>query len=478
MPQSTLRQTTGLLSVVIFGVAVGILISSDPYVATLVSEDIWQMFAVYDFPFKVSFVILGVAVLGSLGYSLTLKARDFPEIQIVTLLFSMQLVAVGAAGLDPIDLLSVTYLALLVAQLLADPSRPLRMPLLVFFAMAFGILALPYVIVDRPAHFVVAIIKYGKTAILSVLIVNIVTNERLVNVFIKTLVTVAILSASVGIAQVVIFAMTGTALVMVEDFDEAMKPTPFGMMLRAHGFNSETHTLMSFLLMALPFSLLLTAKAQESKQRVRHALGMAVIVVAIVLTWSYGGLVGVAVVLGLFPIFVWPGKTIHYLAGIIFLLVLIYATGFYADIYAALSAEASMSTGIFQRKTLALVTVDELSRNPWIGRGLDTVQFFSGNYWPRTVHNAYLQAWAYLGPIGFLLFTFMLLLYTTGAMILGFSGSGDREYRFRMLALALIAFLVIMIAEPYMYSASTWVLLGFVQAVMLIYRPTQQRRVQ
>ena len=88
---------------------------------------------------------------------------------------------------------------------------------------------------------------------------------------------------------------------------------------------------------------------------------------------------------------------------------------------------------------------------------------------PRTVHNAYLEAWASTGLIGLIVFTSMMLIFTTSTFILGFSGSGEREYRLRMVTLALIAFMTLMISEPKLFSASTWVLLGLAQALILLY---------
>ena len=84
-------------------------------------------------------------------------------------------------------------------------------------------------------------------------------------------------------------------------------------------------------------------------------------------------------------------------------------------------------------------------------------------------HNAYLEAWAATGPMGFIVFTAMMLIFTTSTFILGFSGSGEREYRLRLVTLALISFMILMISEPALYSASTWLLLGFAQALILLY---------
>jgi hypothetical protein len=286
---------------------------------------------------------------------------------------------------------------------------------------------------------------------------------------VKTLVAVAFISACIGILQVFIFAYSGIAMVVVPDMNEAIKPTPWGMALRAHGLNSEPHTLLTFLLIALPFSIYSITKASSTRHTIFSGAVAVTIIMGIFLTWSYGGIIGVFIIVGLFPFFVWPNRSIHYLLALLMIPVFLYATDLISVIFKMIQDEASMSTGIWQRKQLALITLDELSRNPWIGRGFETVQYFSGNYMPRTVHNAYLEAWAATGPMGFIVFTAMMLIFTTSTFILGFSGSGEREYRLRLVTLALISFMILMISEPALYSASTWLLLGFAQALILLY---------
>ncbi|MCP4432419.1 MAG: O-antigen ligase family protein, partial [Gammaproteobacteria bacterium] len=242
-----------------------------------------------------------------------------------------------------------------------------------------------------------------------------------------------------------------------------------GLMFRAHGLNPETHTLVTFLLIALPFALYAVTRGGSTGHTIFSGAVVVTIIMGIVFTWSYGGIIAVCVILGLFPFFMRPNRSIHYLLALLMIPVFLYAADLISVIWEILRDEASMSTGIFQRKMLNLIALDELSRNPWIGRGFETVQFFSGNYIGRPVHNAYLQAWTATGPIGFVVFTSMMFIFTTSTFILGFSGSGEREYQLRMVTIALIAFMILMISEPTLYSPSTWLLLGFAQALILLY---------
>jgi hypothetical protein len=451
------------------GIVVGAIVGLDPYLATFVSEEIWSLILLYDFPYKVSLATAVFLCTTGVLIAWAARAREYREILIVAILISMQLVALGSGGLDPSDLVVAAYMALIIAYALANPTNPIQFPLVMYFALAIGILNLPYVLIDKPVHFMIGLIKYSKSAILPLIIVHILTSDRLVRVFVKTLVAVAFISACIGILQVIIFAYSGITMVIVPDMNEAIKPTPWGMALRAHGLNSEPHTLLTFLLIALPFSIYSITKASSTRHTIFSGAVAVTIIMGIFLTWSYGGIIGVFIIVGLFPFFVWPNRSIHYLLALLMIPVFLYATDLISVIYKMVQNEATMSTGIWQRKQLALITLDELSRNPWIGRGFETVQYFSGNYMPRTVHNAYLEAWAATGPMGFIVFTAMMLIFTTSTFILGFSGSGEREYRLRLVTLALISFMILMISEPALYSASTWLLLGFAQALILLY---------
>lgn len=457
------------ISLLLTGIVVGAIVGLDPYLATFVSEEIWSLILLYDFPYKVSLATAVFLCTTGLLIAWAARAREYREIQIVAILISLQLVAIGSGGVDPSDLLVVASMGLIIAYALANPTNPIQFPLVMYFALAIGILDLPHAVIDKPAHFMIGLIKYSKSAILPLILVHILTSERLVRVFVKTLIAVAFISACIGILQVIIYSYSGIPLVIVPDINEALKPTPWGMMLRAHGLNSEPHTLLTFLMIALPFSLYSATRGRSIRHTILSGAVVVTIIMGIFLTWSYGGIIGVFVILGLFPFFVWPNRSIHYLLALLMFAVFLYATDLITVIYEMVRDEASMSTGIFQRKQLALITLEELSRNPWIGRGFETVQFFSGNYIPRTVHNSYLEAWAATGPIGFIVFTAMMLIFTTSTFILGFSGSGEREYRLRLVTLVLIAFMVLMISEPALFSASTWVALGFAQALILLH---------
>lgn len=457
-------------------VSIAGLVTFDSHISALVPENYWSLFGIYDFPYKSTLAFTAAALVIGTFVAFGARAREAREIYIVVLLSTMQMVGLSAGGFDGLDLITVLLLAILLAQSLQNPSNPVVISSVTFFAIAFVIIDLPYLMIDSPVHFVVAFIKFVKTVLLAFIVVNLLRRETLFVVFVRALVAVAFVSASIGLAQVIVFGLTGQVYIFAPNLDDAFKPTPWGMMLRAHGLNPEPHTLLSFLLVSLPFALYYLVTARNVLSMVRAFLTVSVVLAAIFLTWSYGGIAAALVILVIFPFFIWPNKSIHMLLGLVLIPILLYYADLADEIVEMVRSEASVSTGIFQRMTLMSVAVEEMWRNPWIGRGFDTVADFSGNYWFRTVHNAYAQAWAYTGLIGFILFVILMLGFATRAFILGFKGNGPQELRFRVTTVALLGLMFLMLSEPFFNSPTTWVLLGFTQAAILQYQTATPAR--
>ncbi|MCP4408077.1 MAG: hypothetical protein GY807_10025, partial [Gammaproteobacteria bacterium] len=183
-----------------------------------------------EIPFKVSLITVVLFCAVGVIIAWAARAREFREIQIVALLISMQLVAIGAGGVDPGDLLVVASMGLIIAYALANPTKPIKFPLLMYFALAIAILDLPNAIIDRPFHFISGLIKYSKSAILPLILVHIIASERLARVFVKTLIAVAFVSACIGILQVIVFISTQIPLAIVDSPQDAVKDTPWGLM--------------------------------------------------------------------------------------------------------------------------------------------------------------------------------------------------------------------------------------------------------
>jgi hypothetical protein len=453
-----------LLPLVLAGLVVG-----DPYLSMLVPEEIPSAVALYNFPFKVTLAAGVFLLLAGILVTSAAHAREYRQVLVVMLIASMQMIALSAGGIDLLDLLIPLLFALFLAQALANPSQTLIFSGVVYFAAALVLLDLPYLFSDPPPHFVTSLLKFIRSVSLAFLIVNLVRSEKLVQTAVKALLVVGFISASIGIAQVVIYTVTGIPYVIVPDLEKALKPTPVGFLLRAHGLNSEPHALSAFLLTALPFALHSLSISRDFWSVARYVILVNVLLLGILLTWSYGAILSAFLIITLFPFYLWPKKSIHMFVGLVLTGTLLYFFDVVDLMIEMLRGEYSVSTGIFQRKGLAKVTIAELARNPWIGRGLNTMDKVSGNYWHWPPHNAFLQAWAYTGPLGFIIFLIVMLSSTTNALLLGFRGQGPREMRFRMFSMALIALLFSMMAEPHFDSPTTWFVLGLAEAAVLVY---------
>ncbi|MBX9606753.1 MAG: O-antigen ligase family protein [Gammaproteobacteria bacterium] len=451
------------------------LVVGDPYLNMLVPEDIPSAIAIYNFPFKATLAAGVLLVLAGIVVASAAHAREYRQVLVAILITSMQMIALSAGGVDLLDLLIPLLFGLLLAQALANPSQTLIFSGVVYAAVALVILDLPYLTSDSPAHFVTSLLKFLRSVSLAFLVVNLVRNEELVRTAVKALLVVGFISACIGIAQVALFALTGVPYVIVPDLEKALKPTPIGFLLRAHGLNSEPHALSAFLLTALPFSLHYLVTSRGFRQIVGHLIVFNVLLLGIFLTWSYGAMLSAMLLIALFPMYIWPRTTLHIIVGMALFATLLYYTDIIDLIIEAMRGEYSVSTGIFQRKGLAKVTIEELSRYPWFGRGLNSMEKVSGNYWHWPPHNAYLQAWAYTGPIGFIIFNVVMFGYTTGSLLLGFQRQGPGEIRLRLFSMALIALMFSMMAEPHFDSPTTWFVLGLTEAAILVYYAENRR---
>ncbi len=453
-----------LLSLIAAGLVVG-----DPYLNMFVPEEIPSAIALYNFPFKATLAASVILLLAGILVASAAHAREYRQVLVVMLITSMQMIALSAGGVDLLDLMIPLLFGLFLAQALANPSQTLIFSGVVYATVALVLLDLPYLTTDSPAHFVTSLVKFLRSVSLAFLIVNLIRTEELIDTAVKALLVVGFISASIGIGQVVLYALTGVPYVIVPDLEKALKPTPIGFLLRAHGLNSEPHALSAFLLTALPFSLHYLATSRSFRQVAIHVIVVNVLLLGIFLTWSYGAMLSAMLLIMLFPFYLWPRKSIHFLVGLVLIATLLYFFDVIDLIIEAMRGEYSVSTGIFQRKGLAKVTIQELARNAWMGRGLDSMDKVSGNYWHWPPHNAYLQAWAYTGPVGFIIFVFAMFGYTTGALLLGFRRQGPREMRLRMFSMALIALVFSMMAEPHFDSPTTWFVLGLTEASILVY---------
>jgi len=236
-------------------------------------------------------------------------------------------------------------------------------------------------------------------------------------------------------------------------------------MLRASSLNATAQHLSGFLLLALPFVLFRITRDRGGR-RWFWLLSEGVLLTGILLTWNYMAFFAVGVVLIVFPFLRWPRLAVQILIGAALLATLFYYTGVLEWLYEMSFGNASIAKGLSQRLTLLNLGFEKLYRNPWVGVGLQGFPFFSGNFWHRPVHDAYIQAATELGVLGAIVFITMLATLATQLAFLARAGT---RYSREVLLPALLAFLglvLLMLGEPMLDHSNTWLFLGLVSAMI------------
>jgi len=210
--------------------------------------------------------------------------------------------------------------------------------------------------------------------------------------------------------------------------------------------------------------------ADRFSRRLAYLAAILVVLGAILLTFTYAAYFSAALIFFLFPFVYWPKRIIHFVTALLLAGTLCYAVGGFEWAYEHGIAKVTSSTGMVERRTYLLATVNELARDPWLGSGYYAEEEFSENFYRKRVHNAGLQAWAYLGLPGLLVFLTMMLTVLTQVWILAVSARerANRE-RFQALGLGVIAMILNMFAEPNFTHPITWYYLGLCQAAVLVY---------
>jgi O-antigen ligase len=93
---------------------------------------------------------------------------------------------------------------------------------------------------------------------------------------------------------------------------------------------------------------------------------------------------------------------------------------------------------------------------------------FSGNFWGRPVHDAYVQTMSEIGMVGGFVFIGMFLVILTQLLLAGVKATKDGEGRLRPCLIAVLALMALMISEPDMDNSNTWLILGLTETAILV----------
>lgn len=452
-------------------VFVSALVGTDRLSSTILPISFWVKLGLIDSPVRMTLVVAVLALVATGACLAARKAPDVPALLIVLLLIALQTNGIKIGPIDLIFCMPFIVILYVLAEALRDASYQIVLPGVVFFGILLILLDIPYLATPHIygiPRFIVNFISFAKGMLVAFAVVNIVRSERHLELLVKAFLIVATVSALLGIAQIVLNALTGLTLNMTLEEAET-KPTFLGTTMRATALTTWASWLSNFLVLAVPFVLFRLFNARTLRWRLTYVAVMLILLTAIFFTFTYAAYFAVGVMFALFPFVYWPQRSIHFLLALLLAAGLFHLAGGFKWLYEDALTSVMQSAGMVERRSYLHSTLNEIVRNPVLGSGIYAEEEFSENFYRKRAHNAGVQAWADLGLAGLLVFVTMMLTVLTQVWLMAAALRGAHRQLFQALGLGVIGAIVEMFAEPNLTYAITWFHLGLCQAALLVY---------
>ena len=254
------------------------------------------------------------------------------------------------------------------------------------------------------------------------------------------------------------------------------------------GVVGQPNVLASILVPALALGGFALASGQDRKSQALIAMSLVVMIYALFLTGSRGGLVGLVVSLAMAVIL---GGSLR--KHIVAVLVVVIGVGVgYYGVIAPPAAKARITNvsaegGSTGRLDIWTVSTAVSADRPLLGVGAGNFPIVGPTYaaetanlsdirfivdTPKVVHNTYLEVLAEMGAPGLIAFLLMVGAAIASAVraISAAHAAGDRELEFlgRGVAVALVGFLATATFGSYEYRKELWLLLGLATAMLYV----------
>jgi hypothetical protein len=472
--------TSTLVPWALVPVGCALLVAADPYLSAWIPRTWWAKLGLDSLPLKLSPVVLLVAAASTALWPLIRRTGAVQELasgrheRVFAVLFfaACQANGIRIGPFDVLDAVIGIFFLIWLADRLRYASHPVVVSGVVWSGLLLLLLDLPHLTHQYAGTYLVGVLSLGRVVLSAFLLVNFVRGEDSLRFATNVFATVAVASGAIAIAQFCLSFFAGIDLHLFQEPEEAAKATPLGVVTRAFGLAATAQHLSGYLTFALPFVLVrATAPGLRGRRRAAWLAGAGLVLGGIAMSWNFGAILVAAVLLALFPFVRWPRLALHLALGGVALLLFAYVSGLLGWAYDVTLGDGGVSKGLFQRRVLLEIGIEKLQRDPWIGTGLLGMHRFSGNYWNRPVHNAYVQAATEISLIaaGVLVVTLLALVTRLGILASG-SSRFVRDLVLPSL-LSLLALSALMLSEPMLDHSNTWMILGLAQAVVLAARP-------
>jgi len=455
----------GMLPWAILPLIVAGFVVADPAISSLFSQEIWAAFRLDRTPLKMTPLALAFAFIGSIAFGLARKADGYSTLAITAIFVTAQLNGIRLGPLDTFDIALFGSMLAWVAHKGLDPTRDVRISPLFFLAGGIVLLATAHLPVSNPVSWLIGLFGVARVFLLAFLLVDLCRDERMLEFALRLFVTVAVISAGIGIIQFLLAYSQLLVFTLIDPPLSAYKPTPIGFVMRASGLSITAQHYASFLIYSLPFALWRFTE----KPTLPSALGCGIILFGIAVSLNFGGIFATILVLILFPFFRWRSYSIHFVLAALLLFATAYFSGLLQLIYDLSFGDQGIAKGVDQRKVLFELGLEKVASNPFVGTGLRGFANVDGNFWQRPVHNIFGQAAAELG-IGAALLLGLIFFYLSLALFrISRLGGAPGKYGSVCLMMLIAAFFHAQ-SEPNLDQSNFWIVLGLAQAAVMVFQ--------
>lgn len=470
-----------LLSLLI-GSFIGLLIISDPILAnaishgidfTIVGRNVFKLF-----PFEI-LILTFLSVLSVSFFRIFINLfmwilAQYEKVLVLLILVASQTIAIHKFGpLDGADVMvGIAFMVLIIKGLVRNEGITITfLDVLNLFLLIFILLS---IMNGGIASFVRTSLAF-KLFLLSFLMTNFVYKIGLPGFVIKWLIIVTLASAVFAIFQDILYLSKGIAFVGIVDKSDMkymFEDTSYGRMLRVPAllvsYKNFAFLLMTNLLIIL--NRFLYSPPEGMKSKVCLSLAFAVMLVALLLTFSKDSLLAfsIGVMLSLFVR--WPHYAIHGLAGILLLFLFIYLGGFFDDIYNSITTEFSFGEYRIRLQLAREGISGFLHRHPWIGNGFFRESRYTSHYIGWATHNNLILAGDGIGLLGLLSYILPIGYSLLMLLSLNFKALGNKDRAIvRGLLFSMVSLLIVLQTHMGYLDATLWMYMGITQGVFLLY---------
>lgn len=474
---NTSGHTTALTTTVGIGLAAGAWVVLDPYLTSALRGLLplflagQHVLALLPWELTLALALL-VAIAGGVALALRRYCPGESATFSVLFLITMQTVAVHAFG--PLDLSDIVVLgaaAWVLARRLLDNGRIIVPPSFMWSLLLVSCAFLS--VANGGMKSLLGSIIFIKSALLALLIPNMLRDRAQVTFFCWALIAVTAGSAVFAIIQEIIFVSTGELLVgfavEAKSLRHLFEETSFGTLFRVTALNiSYKHfsfLLASSLLLALSFYIF----DRPTHGAPRRLLVPAIVLIAIALglTFSKDALLGTMCGLVILVLVRWPFALVPAAGGFAILLAVLIGTDLGGELMRGLGADIHWGESRIRLQLARDGLYGVLNQETLIGRGVNSSARYTHNFNKWVPHNNLIAAAADIGLLGLMAF-----LTVMGQMLYRLLASAVRaaDRNTRAIALGLFAgSLAILVSIQFhgLYILTVlWMMLGLADAFL------------